>query len=809
MPRDYSLPHLFLGEARRQEYKSPRTPRFELRLPAREPAQHAKRLRAQLRELENEFESKYGPDKETALVTISGKPDYDLKSESAADKRTGTELLVVGQDDEGAPYAVLRVPRSGLRVWERKIDEYEEKRTSKGNPKHNDFIRGIENIRLALLRELFIGDSAKWPKETNIPVWWEVWLRGGTFDLEQARRIRDSFVCTARRLDIELDPSKYIEFGERQVLLVRASVRDLSKAVDFSEDVAEIHPPSRAVLQYLGRERYVAEDLDDFQNRCRIPGPEAPRVAIIDTGLVDKHPLLERLVAPNGLHTVDSKSGDTGDYHGHGTEVAGIAAYGDLAEVIGSTEIIEVQHLLESIRIPLGEKGTEELWGGITKKAVETVEQAEPNVNRVFNMSIGAKPSPGGRPTSWSAAVDLLCYNNGRGRLMTVAAGNVYCLNKAEYPSRNLAEGIDDPGQALNAITVGGFTRLTEIIDPSGDFREYELIAAEGELSPYSKSGPAKHAIKPEILCEAGNVLFHEPVFPHEPPLVEKYLDGISLLTTGKKYVASPLVNSGQTSMAAPQAARMLATIWALNPNLRPATVRGLLIHSASWTEEMIRQFPKRSERLRACGYGVPDVRLAARSARSAVTLIAEDELSCGYNTQLSGQGATGRYLCYYAIPWPKDLLIQLEAEKVELRVTLSFFAEPNPKQPGYVYEGASLAWDMQGPNESDEDFFKRVNGALRASDETGFTSSIDWEIGPQARSRGTVQSDRWRCTAVELASCGHVVVFPRNGWWKDNPKRRPNPVIPFSLIISVLTQDEDIDLYVPIQQMISVDVDA
>lgn len=115
----------------------------------------------------------------------------------------------------------------------------------------------------------------------------------------------------------------------------------------------------------------------------------------------------------------------------------------------------------------------------------------------------------------------------------------------------------------------------------------------------------------------------------------------------------------------------------------------------------------------------------------------------------------------------------------------------------------------MQGPTETDEEFLKRVNKNMREDGETGFTSSIDWVIGSQARSRGTVQSDRWNCIASDLATCKHNTVFPVNGWWKDSINRRKNLTLNFSLIISVRSKDVNLDLYNPIRAEILTPVDV
>src|SRR3546814_8600898 len=65
----------------------------------------------------------------------------------------------------------------------------------------------------------------------------------------------------------------------------------------------------------------------------------------------------------------------------------------------------------------------------------------------------------------------------------------------------------------------------------------------------------------------------------------------LSLLSTGHDVNRLPLVAFQATSAAAAQAARMAARLSAAHPEYWPETVRGLLIHSAQWTEPMLRAF--------------------------------------------------------------------------------------------------------------------------------------------------------------------------------------------------------------------------
>lgn len=809
MGREYILKHLQLGRLQTLKYKSPKSPVIQAIYPERNREQHATKLRQELISLKQKIESEEFKDKDAAIITLVGNAGFDFKGESAADKRSGSEVLISGRDAKDIPYTVLRIPKKGLETFGNKIDAYQYKINPLSNkPYNNDMINSIDSMRMSILKELWVGDEEHWPVNETSEVIWELWLRGGTMDSLEAKVIRLRFSTLINKLQVEINTNVRIEFSDRQVFLAKISIEKLKLIVSESDDITEIRPPSRATIQYFANEHHQNIDVDSIKDRLESPSNEVPRITVIDTGVSDRHPLLEKVIAINGLYTVDPTSALTSDYNGHGTEVCGIAAFNDLATVLLNHGKIEMKHAIESVRMFVDEDATQfTLWGQTTKNAVNTAESNSPNIKRIYNLSIGSRPNHllGGKPSSWTATIDDICYNNGYGRLMTVAAGNVFPLDKDGYPNRNLTMEVDDPSNALNAICVGGYTQLSS---PTPTINGFDLLAQPGELSPHSCTGRAKWAIKPDVVAEAGNIYF-------DGEIAEYKYDGLCPLTTGKNYITKPFVNSCQTSIAAPAIARMLAIITAENPNYKPATIRGLLIHSSNWTEAMKAQFPNKIDRIRACGYGVPDLAFACKSAKSAVTLIDEGEVRCSYHEEFPGKRA-GKFvkspqirdMCFYKIPWPKEELLILGSVKVVLKVTLSYFIEPNPRQSSNVYEGASLDWDLQGVNETHNEFLKRINKEMREKDEKGFKNEGGWEIGSQLRSRGSVQSDRWEGTAAELASREHIAVYPQYGWWKYNTSKRPNPVIPFTIIVSVVTESEDINLYISIENLISVPID-
>jgi hypothetical protein len=211
-------------------------------------------------------------------------------------------------------------------------------------------------------------------------------------------------------------------------------------------------------------------------------------------------------------------------------------------------------------------------------------------------------------------------------RLIVVAAGNIAAETDAlrinsqdEYP-------IEDPAQAWNALTVGDCTDLIEVREAG--YEDWTAIAAAGDLSPHSRTSvtwpQGRAPFKPEIVMEAGNRALNTA-------RTEALTFGsLSLLSTGSDMTTNPLVAFQTTSAASAQAARLAAQIAADHPDYWPELVRGLVVHSAEWTQPMRDAFAgsdgkKRNyEIVRRFGYGVPDYDRATASANNHLALFAQ-----------------------------------------------------------------------------------------------------------------------------------------------------------------------------------------
>nr|WP_225937429.1 S8 family peptidase [Myxococcus sp. RHSTA-1-4] len=568
--------------------------------------------------------------------------------------------------------------------------------------------------------------------------------------------------------------------------------------------------------------------VEELSARTTPPAAAAPAVCVLDTGVTRGHPLLAASLAASDCHTCEPAWG-AHDHDGHGTEMAGLALYGDLTPVLAGSGPVQLRHGLESVKIlPPNGQNPPELYGAITAEATSRVEIQAPDRQRCFSMAVTALDERDrGQPTSWSAAVDALAAgraldasskglvylddgNEPVRRLFVVSAGNVDgSALQIAHLERSDTDAVHDPAQAWNALTVGAFTEKAIVQDPQ--WSGWQPVAHAGDLSPWSTTGVVfadAWPIKPDVVFEGGNIVKNakgEVDFP---------CPDLCLLSTHYQPAQKPLVLSWATSAATAQAARMAAIIAAEYPTLWPEAVRALVVHSAEWTARMQTHLRgasgkrARARLVRRYGFGVPSLSRALRSAGDALTLIAQGSIRPFVDGKM-------REMHLFDLPWPREVLQGLGETPVRLRVTLSYFVEPNPGRRGWkkrhCYASHALRFEVKGPTESVEEFRKRLNRRALDEDEakpaTGGDSS-EWYLGEQARNHGSIHSDILQGFAADLAERGVIGIYPVSGWWKDQPKRdRSEKGARYALVVSIETPGVETDIWTPVAQQVGVPV--
>jgi V8-like Glu-specific endopeptidase len=148
------------------------------------------------------------------------------------------------------------------------------------------------------------------------------------------------------------------------------------------------------------------------------------------------------------------------------------------------------------------------------------------------------------------------------------------------------------------------------------------------------------------------------------------------------------------------------------------------------------------------------------------------------------------------------------------MRVTLSYFIEPNPGNKGYKnkfsYASHGLRFQVKNSLEKEQQFRERINKAAREDDNhiSNESDSSNWDLGPKLQTNGCLHSDVWRGSAVALAQKDSLAVYPVAGWWKTRPQHQKcNSVARYALIVTIKTSSVETDIYTPVENLIKISI--
>lgn len=710
----------------------------------------------------------------------------------------------------------LFVPDAARPVLEQVLRDYRSgPLTEGGKPPKKDRVEPIEAIRQARLETFWTDDLDKLPADAQDVIWWEVWCFKG---------MEPQVLTAAERLGARAaSPENRLIFPEATVIPVLAN-RVTIELMLFATTagISELRRASATPRVFIEDRDNQLGRAENLAERTTWPPNDAPAVCLLDTGVNRAHVLIEPALAVSDATAAREEWGATDDPDGHGTLMAGLALHGDLVAPLSDNREVVLTHRLESVKIlpPDGFAPTDpKNYGAITQAATARAEIAAPERARVFCMAVTNEDVSGFRPTTWSAAIDQAAAGKMIGddedaprRLFFVSAGNAPAhierariLPADDYP-------IEDPAQAWNALTVGGYTDKIVIDEPG--YEGWLPFAAAGDISPFTRTSvswpQSKSPLKPEIVMESGN----RAVNGAETEVVST--DSLALLTTGSDAEGHALAPFSATSAATAQAARLAAMLSAAYPEMWPETIRALIVHSAEWTEAMKAKLDPANKRdacvlLRRFGYGVPTFERAAASANNHLALVAQNTI-----TPFRSQGGRKFRDChFYRLPWPREVLERLDHD-VRLKITLSYFTEPNPGASSAIdpqrYQSYGLRFDLRRRLETVTQFIERVNPLERDDPLQRVETLPDdgWRFGPQSISAGSLHCDEWQGPAVQLAARDIICVKPVMGWWRTRGSAEQcNRGTRYALVATLSAPEVDIDLHTAITTLVDQAVDV
>ncbi|MCC5841858.1 MAG: S8 family peptidase [Opitutales bacterium] len=789
--------------------------KIENRIPSRDPQAHAQFLKRKLEEAWKTAEQQVAvthSERTGSYLEFKCDPGAAFVIKSLEDLRSKKVRLMnireVVENDAIVTYATVYIAHEKKGHFFKKLEKYlrEDGKT--------ELINRLTDIRSALLVESFWTDNRELSPIPGLEKEFiEVWLSS------DAPEARASFQAVCQKLEIE-ETSENLVFPERQVVVVKANKAALENLTLHFDQIAEYRRAKETAAFWLELETAEqASWVEHLRERLKVDVASKVSVCILDTGVNRKHPLIEPLLATDDCHTVEH-AWASDDHKGHGTLMAGVCGFGDLKAALDSSEAIQISHKLESVKIlPPRGSNPPHLWGDVTKQALYIAEIAQNERKRVLCLAITATDDRDrGRPSSWSGLVDKLASgaDDGIQRLFIIAAGNAGSVSDviANYPDALTLESVHDPAQSWNALTVGAFTELSRLTD--AQLNGYDPLAAPGGISPFTSTSSTwddKWPLKPDVLMEGGNLAVDRKGAYDES-------DDLCVISTYHDTTKRLLEGFNMTSAATAKAAWMAAQIQAKYPELWPETVRGLIVHSAQWTDKLCEQFlntrkPSKTEikrLIRICGWGVPSLERALASTKNNLTLFAESTIQ-PFTKGSSGYKANEMHL--YSIPWPKEELLGLPPETVvTMRVTLSYFVEPSPGEIGwkdrYRYMSHGLRFELNAPGETHERFLSRISSAIERDDddnEQNASTSDFWLLGSDARHKGSLHSDIWcKGSAQDLADSNYLAIFPIKGWWSTRKHlHKGESDCRYSLIVSIQTPAPEVDLYTPVSTQIGI----
>ena len=853
-----SLNHLRVDrffEAR--DYRPPARP-FPRKIPKRNRATHGAVLWHEWQPVVEDFRVAEGTLEYTEAIKEKGlvielelAPNTQLTPDAFEKKKYGLQLLIVRRDKRHVPplpdaptgtraktetieRQIWFIPDGQIAQFEHLLQVYAGMTAGTAAA---TVVACIERIGPAAFEQLWT-DSIPAPAQDEV-VWFEMWLRAPT--KERGAIILKQFTSEAARLGLRVGDARLL-LRDYTVVMARGTRAQLEKSTALLACISEIRAgrdfaefiQNLPVVEQAEWGRHLLERIDQIDDNVAI--------CILDTGVNRGHPLLQSFIAETDTRSIKSEWGTEDHYgystiqqRGHGTPIAGIALLADVAKAVDSTDRFRPPAVIESTKIipPGHDTATERHASAFTEQGVYLTEANRPNRSRVWCLATSWPGPNDGRPSAWSAVLDRMAAGEDREdgvrRLFVVAGGNVPEDQWLNYPQSNRDNACHIPAQAWNALIVGAYTQKREPLTSPTAGHE---IAQDGALSPMSATtaswGEAMWPYRPDIVFEGGNA--NLPPGAEGPDMPPELLP----MSLAADFRATWFTYFGATSAAAPVASHFAARLMRAYPEYWPETVRGLMVHSARWTHAMEAAVPTSLKKrkavkdlLRTVGYGVPSLTLAEASAPHRVTLVAQSELQ---PFQQAGSKVMPHQMHIFNLPWPKQELLKLGenffggADTVRLRVTLSYFIQPNPGDRGYSsayrYSSCQLRFKTTQPGQTLDELVDTINSEVAADEvengdenEDTPTGRIDpskgWKLGVKARTRGSLHSDWWKGSASDLIDMRHLVVYPITGWWRSRPSvNAGNSKLRYALLVSLEANDSTVDLYTEISTQIMVPVD-
>jgi hypothetical protein len=534
------------------------------------------------------------------------------------------------------------------------------------------------------------------------------------------------------------------------------------------------------------------------------PDDDAPKVCVIDSGIMEGHRLLAPAIDQNRSRCYVPNENSVADHvvgGGHGTRVAGAVLYPDGVYGTGN---INLPFWIQNARIlDRNNKLDDNLF--LPKLMQQIVSDYLPT--KVYNLSVASRgPSRTNHMSLWASAIDKLMWENDI--LFVIAVGNLsiagspgrpgikdFIHNGHHYPEYLLTESycrIANPAQSSFALSVGSVT--------IGEYEDEDRISfgrTWGNYpapSPFSRTGLGLWGmIKPDVVEFGGDMVREKN---RHPNIIEHFETSPQLIKSVDTSQAAIGRDRVGTSFAAPKVSHIVAALQKAFPAENSLFLRALIVQSARMPDYAFNN-PNTND-LRYFGYGVPNISRALDNESKRVTLYANGIINA-------------KHADIYSVKIPPQLNRPGADFKVLIEVTLSYKSSPRrTRKRTQSYLSTWLNWTSSKIGEPLTEFQQRVinisdDDVQDEMDNNTFTerySEIPWRIRERSnwgeyrqvkRQDSTLQKDWAILEAHALPNEISLAVLGHKGWSVDLEEE-----IPYCLLVSfeILTKEVDIDIY-------------
>jgi subtilisin family serine protease len=679
----------------------------------------------------------------------------------------GMEVLYVNENKKG--YWIVFSSDEELKTFQEKLIKYAESCQSTSDRISYKFFHAIESIGDippeekigSLLKREPLTDET--PTYLNLELWRmeDSTLRSFIDGLKKRYnnpelfKITDEFITNSFAL-----------------LRIKTTKTILDEILQFKE-VAWVDRPPYPLFNPC---EYTTIDISDI--KVNPPSEDAAGILIIDSGIVANHPILGWAVGDEkNYQNVEKEVQDT---VGHGTAVAGLAAFGDIEKCLENREfnasnwIFSAKIMYKDVQMPKHASYDPEKL--LEHQLYEIVKDFLDNPSyriKVVNFSLGNLEEVWGltsyRQFPLASLIDeiALAYPE---IVFIVSAGNAnprdhfeslsdILENYPDYLVQNPYFKIINPATSALSLTVGSIApkeRLTKNTFVVKDL--WFPVAQFNQPSPFSRTGYGINGmIKPEVIEYGGNLILRESYNRiNENHLAQKIAVFSNTPFDEGKFIRFDF----GTSFAAPKVANIAEKIANIYPEASANFIKNLILLSADYPDRSVLTEKFNEETIyQTMGYGLPSFEKAIYSSEKRVVLLNEGKI--GLNK-----------FKIFSLDIPEEFF-ETKGEK-KITVVLTYNPLVNRKR-GDSYLGNQLKFKVYHSVEPAElaKIFAEID--LEQADdeiEIGEIKKYEIEMEPKIRRRSvSCHQKAWReykRRPKGFSSPLSIVLFNLNKWIKD-----------------------------------------